>query len=70
VAHLTGALGRPLWVMLMHHPDWRWLRDRLDCPWYPSVRLFRQKSPRDWEQVFAEVEAELIRLAAPYSVKA
>lgn len=70
VAHLTGALGRPLWVMLMHHPDWRWLRDRLDCPWYPSVRLFRQKSPRDWEQVFTEVEAELSRLAAPYSVKA
>ena len=70
VAHLTGALGRPLWVMLMHHPDWRWLRDRLDCPWYPSVRLFRQKSPRDWEQVFDEVGRELTRVAAPYSVKA
>lgn len=69
VAHLTGALGRPLWVMLMHHPDWRWLRDRLDCPWYPSARLFRQQSPRDWEQVFAEVAAGLAALAAPYSVK-
>jgi hypothetical protein len=66
VAHLAGALGRPLWVMLMHHPDWRWLRDRADCPWYPSARLFRQKAPRDWEQVFAEVAAELARLAAPY----
>lgn len=70
VAHLTGALGRPLWVMLMHHPDWRWLRDREDCPWYPSARLFRQRTPRDWEQVFAEVAAELTRLAAPYAVRA
>mgnify|MGYP001212179102 FL=1 len=68
VAHLTGALGRPLWVMLMHHPDWRWLRDRPDCPWYPSVRLFRQKAPRDWEGVFAEVAAELTRLAAVRNV--
>lgn len=67
VAHLTGALGRPIWVMLMHHPDWRWLRQRTDCPWYPSARLFRQQNPRDWDQVFAEVAAELARLAAPYA---
>ena len=67
VAHLTGALGCPIWVMLMHHPDWRWLGDRPDSPWYPSARLFRQRTPRDWEQVFARVEAELTRLAAPYS---
>jgi Tfp pilus assembly protein PilF len=70
VAHLTGALGRPLWVMLMHHPDWRWLRDRSDSPWYPSARLFRQRNPRDWDQVFADVGHELARLAAPYAVKA
>ena len=57
VAHLTGALGRPLWVMLMHHPDWRWLRPPAGLPLVPERRLFRQKSPRDWEQVFAEVEA-------------
>lgn len=70
VAHLTGALGRPIWVMLMHHPDWRWLRGRPDCPWYPSARLFRQKNPRDWDGVFAEVGRELARLAAPHRVKA
>ena len=64
VAHLTGALGCPIWVMLMHHPDWRWLKERTDSPWYPSVRLFRQQTPRDWEHVFAEVERELTALAA------
>lgn len=64
VTHLTGALGRPVWVLLMHHPDWRWLRERTDSPWYPSARLFRQTTPRDWEPVFAEVEAELTALAA------
>ena len=69
VAHLTGALGRPIWVMLMHHPDWRWLRDRPDCPWYPSARLFRQRTPRDWEGVFDEVGRELARLAASRNVE-
>jgi FkbM family methyltransferase len=64
VVHLTGALGRPVWVMLMHHPDWRWLRGRSDSPWYPSARLFRQETPRDWEHVFAAVEKELAALAA------
>ena len=64
VTHLTGALGCPIWVMLMHHPDWRWLKERTDSPWYPSVRLFRQQTPRDWEHVFAEVEQELTALAA------
>jgi FkbM family methyltransferase len=64
VTHLTGALGCPIWVMLMHHPDWRWLRERTDSPWYPSVRLFRQRTPRDWEHVFSEVEKALTELAA------
>ena len=64
VTHLTGALGKPIWVMLMHHPDWRWVKDRLDSPWYPTARLFRQRTPRDWEHVFAEVERELAALAA------
>ena len=48
---------------------WRWLREREDCPWYPSARLFRQRSPRDWDEVFAEVAAELTKLAAPHAAR-
>lgn len=54
-AHLAGALGVPFWVLLHHNPDWRWLRHREDSPWYPNGRLFQQKTPGDWEGVFASV---------------
>ncbi len=54
-AHLAGALGRPVWTLLCHTPDWRWHLDRTDSPWYPTMRLFRQKSWGDWEGVLAEV---------------
>jgi len=55
VAHLAGALGRPAFVLLPYTPDWRWLGRREDCPWYPSLRLFRQASLRDWKSVIARV---------------
>lgn len=55
VAHLAGALGRPVWVLLPFLPDWRWLLDREDSPWYPSMRLFRQATPGDWKGVFQRI---------------
>jgi tetratricopeptide (TPR) repeat protein len=63
-AHLAAALGRPVWVALSHDPDWRWLRDRADSPWYPSMRLFRQQRPGDWPGVFAKIAAALRELVA------
>jgi len=60
-AHLAGALGLPVWVLLPFAPDWRWLRDRDDSPWYPGARLFRQSEPGDWEAVFSRVQQELLR---------
>ncbi len=63
VAHLAGALGRPVWVLLPYALDWRWMRDREDSPWYPTMRLFRQHRPQAWEGVMARVSAELARVA-------
>ncbi len=62
VAHLAGALGRPTWVLLSHVADWRWLLDRDDSPWYPTVRLFRQGETRDYASVIERVRAELAAL--------
>jgi ADP-heptose:LPS heptosyltransferase len=59
IAHLAGALGRPAWVALKHVPDWRWLLDREDSPWYPTLRLFRQPAPGAWDQVFERIAGEL-----------
>ncbi|MGY0712718.1 tetratricopeptide repeat protein [Azospirillum argentinense] len=63
-AHLAGALGVPLWVLLSHAPDWRWLLDRADSPWYPTARLFRQPRPGDWATAVGEVAAALAERAA------
>jgi tetratricopeptide (TPR) repeat protein len=59
IAHLAGALGRPVWVVLKHVPDWRWMLGRDDSPWYPTMRLFRQPRPGDWHAVFADIAAAL-----------
>jgi len=59
VVHLAGALGLPVWVMLAYTPDWRWLLDRQDSPWYPSARLFRQDAARDWSVVIGQVKDAL-----------
>jgi len=65
IAHLAGALGKPVWILLPFAPDWRWLLHRTDSPWYPTARLFRQPRRRDWATVCHQVSAALTALAAP-----
>jgi tetratricopeptide (TPR) repeat protein len=55
VAHLAGAMGKPVWIMLAYYPDWRWFLDGETSPWYPSARLFRQDRSRSWENIVARV---------------
>jgi tetratricopeptide (TPR) repeat protein len=62
VAHLAGALGKPVWTLLPFNPDWRWMLNREDSPWYPTMRLFRQLSPGDWGSVMDNVEKELWKI--------
>lgn len=61
-AHLAGALGQPVWTLLAVDADWRWLLNRNDSPWYPTMRLFRQREAGQWDSVIDEVAAELMRL--------
>jgi tetratricopeptide (TPR) repeat protein/SAM-dependent methyltransferase len=63
VAHLAGAMGKPVWLLLPFSPDWRWLLERDDSPWYPSMRLFRQAEPGTWGAVLQQVAEELAALA-------
>ena len=75
VAHLAGALGKPVWIMLPYAPDWRWLEERSDSPWYPTARLFRQDASRRWGPVVESVTTALAafasaEFAAPVQAKA
>jgi tetratricopeptide (TPR) repeat protein len=65
VAHLAGALGKRVWVLLPFDPDWRWLLDRTDSPWYPSAKLYRQAKIGDWEGVFHRLGADLVQAFKP-----
>ena len=64
IAHLAGALGCHVWVLLCTTPDWRWLEKREDSPWYPGIRLFRQKEPGDWKDVFQRVANALEKITS------
>jgi len=64
IAHLAGGLGRPVWILLPRVPDWRWMRERSDSPWYPTATLFRQPTPGDWESVISLMRAHLAKRAS------
>jgi hypothetical protein len=64
IAHLAGALGRPVWVALKRDAEWRWLTERSDSPWYPTMRLFRQTQRGDWRGVFEAMAAALAPMAS------
>ena len=64
VAHLSGALGRPVWILLPFTPDWRWMLGRNTTPWYPAARLYRQAKPGDWAEVVTRVKADLPNLVS------
>jgi hypothetical protein len=61
VAHLAGAMGKEVWILLPFNPDWRWMLERNDTPWYPTARLFRQSVPGDWDSVIQQIADELTR---------
>jgi ADP-heptose:LPS heptosyltransferase len=61
-AHLAAALGRPTWIALNYDACWRWMLDREESPWYPTVRLFRQPARGDWASVFAAIRQELLQV--------
>ncbi|MEM7018097.1 MAG: TIGR03032 family protein, partial [Pseudomonadota bacterium] len=66
VAHLSGALGQPVWTALCYMPDWRWLMDRNDSPWYPTMRLFGQTQPKVWADVFERIAQALAEVTTQH----
>jgi ADP-heptose:LPS heptosyltransferase len=64
IAHLAGALAAPVWVALPFAPDWRWMLNREDSPWYPTMRLFRQQRPGNWDGVLSRIAEELRRIVS------
>jgi ADP-heptose:LPS heptosyltransferase len=62
IAHLAGAMGKPVWILLPHLSDWRWMQQTETTPWYPTARLFRQRSPGDWDGVMERVVRQLSEL--------
>jgi ADP-heptose:LPS heptosyltransferase len=62
IAHLAGAMGKPVWILLPHLSDWRWMELTESTPWYPTARLFRQKSQGDWVKVIERVLGELRKM--------
>ncbi|HJU25138.1 MAG TPA: hypothetical protein VJ722_00540, partial [Rhodanobacteraceae bacterium] len=66
-AHLAGALGLPIWLLLPESCDWRWMQGRSDSPWYPTMRLFRQRREGEWDGVIAELAAALRGLSPPHA---
>ena len=59
IVHLAGSLGRPVWALIPYVPDWRWMLEREDSPWYPSMRLMRQQSPGNWDELIQRVAGRL-----------
>ena len=59
VAHLAGAMGKPVWLILPFSPDWRWFLNRPDSPWYPSMRIYRQENKGDWAPLFEGIKKDL-----------
>jgi hypothetical protein len=67
IAHLAGALGKPVWILLPFYADWRWLLDRTDSPWYPTARLFRQPQPKNWGPTLSSLTKEIAAYPASLS---
>jgi hypothetical protein len=61
-AHLAGAMNIPVWLMLQKEPDWRWMENRNDSPWYPSMKIFRQEKQGNWFQLISQIVDELTRI--------
>jgi ADP-heptose:LPS heptosyltransferase len=64
IAHLSGAIGKPVWLLNRFNTCWRWMMERTDSPWYPTMRIFRQPGAGDWESVVADVKRALQQKAA------